>query len=139
MPTLLSVLAAFMGVAALVGGVAMLLGGKSKKSAEERLDFYTKGSSEAGRRKAEQSVLAHPLDDMPSAIEEYLLQFFNLRRLLEQADLSVSVPQFVMISALAGAAGAVICLVPTIPAATPPIHSLILSASPIRCGILKRS
>ena len=138
MPTILIVLAAFMGVAALVGGVAMLLGGKSKSSAEKRLDFYTKGGSEAGRRKAEQSVLAHPLDDMPSAIEEFLMRFFNLRRLLEQADLSVSVQQFVMISALAGAAGAVICLVTPLPAATAPVAALMLAATPIGYVIFKR-
>lgn len=138
MPTIVILIAAFVGVAALVGGVAMLLNGRSNKSAEERLDFYTQGGSVAGRGKTEKSVLAHPLDDMPSAIEEFLLQFFNLRRILEQADLTMSVPQFVMISVLAGVAGAAVFLVTPLPATMAPIAALILAATPIGFVIFKR-
>lgn len=138
MPTIVILIAAFIGVATLVGGVAMLLSSKSKNLAEERLEFYTKGGSVTGRGKVEQSVLAHPLDDMPSAIEEFLLQFFNLRRIIEQADLTLSVPQFVMISVLAGAAGAAAFLVTPLPATMAPIAALTLAATPIGFVILKR-
>jgi hypothetical protein len=74
-------LVAFLGVAALAGGVALLLFGKSSTRLEDRLDQLTGVSTPAaGRPNALKNggLLAHPLDDRPSFLQTLFERFGNV-------------------------------------------------------------
>ena len=81
--TLIVTISAFVGVAALVGGVAMLVRGTTDNVAEDRLGVLT-GKSKGRKSEAEATVIAKPLDDVPGAFEEFVSRFLNLSLLLEQ-------------------------------------------------------
>ena len=70
--TLLVSVAAFVGVAALVGGVSLLIRGGADSAAEDRLGVLT-GKSSARNKRAEKeaTVIAKPLDDVPNVLEDF--------------------------------------------------------------------
>ena len=72
----------------------------------DRLDMLAGKKSQATAEDA--SVLSRPLDDMPNAMEEFVSNFFNVRRLLEQADIDMKTEQFLGICAACAAVGVVI-------------------------------
>ena len=51
------------------------------------------------------SVLSRPLDDMPNAMELFVSNFFNVRRLLEQAHIEMSTEKFIGMCAACGLVG----------------------------------
>jgi len=98
MMTYLIIAAAFFGVAALVGGVAVMFRGPESTGMEDRLDLFASatihGKAEDDKN---QKLLSQPLDDRPGALEEFISRFFNVRALLQQADVSIPLPKFVAI------------------------------------------
>jgi tight adherence protein B len=98
-PLLISI-AAFVGVAALVGGVAVMLRGGDGGKVENRLDVLTGLSSPSTPRESmlKNSVLSHPLDAVPSIFEAVVSRFNRLRLLFEQADTSLTAAKFFAIS-----------------------------------------
>ncbi|HEX5105816.1 MAG TPA: type II secretion system F family protein [Pirellulaceae bacterium] len=100
MLTILIIAASFIGVACLVGGVASLMfRGESATAMEERLDVLTGAAApSAAKKQAETKLLASPLNDVPSVLEEFVLKFFNLRAFLQQADTHLSPTKFIIIS-----------------------------------------
>jgi len=110
MLTMIVIAAAFVGAAALAGGVALFLRGGSDNPLEDRLSALT-GSGRGGNTASpESSVLASPLDDMPSAFEEFSGKFMNLRAFLEQADVPLTPSKFALVTGGAGMAGCVVAL-----------------------------
>ncbi|NLY03029.1 MAG: secretion protein [Rhodopirellula sp.] len=110
---LIIAIAAFVGVAALVGGVAMMLRQHPSSRIEDRLDLLT-GAATPGNRDGllkQKSVLTQPLDAAPGILESALNRFGNIGRLLEQADTSLSVAQLGLACALMAAGGAGVGLV----------------------------
>ena len=72
MSSIVIMIAAFVGVAALVGGVATLLRGSSSDTIEDRLEVLAGLKKDPKARKEEQSLLSGPLDDVPGVIEEFV-------------------------------------------------------------------
>jgi tight adherence protein B len=109
MSPIIVAIAAFIGVAALVGGVAMLLRGNSDSAVEDRLDqLANAGVGGMGREAREKSsVLASPLDEYEGWLERFVSRFGNLTLLLEQADTALTPPKFLAGSAAVGMGGAV--------------------------------
>jgi tight adherence protein B len=104
-PLVISI-AAFIGVAALVGAMAYMLRSDREAEVEERLSVLTGGKKRSdGKPEAAQfsELLSTMRNDGTSALERLVARYLNLRLLFEQADVSLSVTQFVIIcGALAG-------------------------------------
>ncbi len=103
-PLLISI-AAFFGVAALVGAVALLLRGGDNSRAEDRLTALTSGKPKDGMKNS--GVLTHPLDATQGMLGEFLARFKNLSLLFEQADTNLTATKFFAISAGMGLGGSV--------------------------------
>ena len=105
--TLIIMISAFVGVAALVGALAYVFRGSGENEAEDRLDILTGAVKSKGKGSSElaDGVLARPLDERISAIEAMITKVLNVSRLLEQADAPISTSKFLIVSgALAGVA-----------------------------------
>ncbi len=107
MTSLIIAIASFVCVAAMVGGVAMAFRGNGSTKAEDRLDTLTGvGVSSMGDKAMESSVLSQPLDALPSFSENLLNKFGNFTRIFEQADTTLTMPRFVLISSVMAVLGA---------------------------------
>jgi tight adherence protein B len=126
-------IAAFVGVAALVGGVAMLFRERPTSRIEDRLEMLT-GVATPGAKQAtlkQNSVLAQPLDSMPSFFEEFLNRFGNVQAFLDQADTTLTVSKLGLVCAVLGVGGAVISTVAGWPAAVTPLLALLMACLPV--------
>jgi tight adherence protein B len=104
-------LAAFVGVAALVGGVAMVLRDKPASKVEDRLDLLTGSGPSAGAKDLlgkPASVLSQPLDNAPGFFDRLFERFGNINLLFEQADTSLTLTKLLAICAAMGGAGVVL-------------------------------
>jgi len=128
-PFLISVVA-FVGVSALVGAVAVLLRERTDNRADDRIDLFT-GSGHSKADKASESVLAQPLNDMPSAMEAFFNRVTNLNLLFEQAHTTLQPSTFFAISAALGASGAVVAWVLQSPFGVLPVAALFMSLLPL--------
>ena len=96
-------------VTALFLAVAMAFRGPADTAMHDRLDVL---AGKAGQNTIDDtSVLSRPLDDMPNAFEDFVSNFFNLRRLLDQAEIEMKTEQFLGITAGLGVLGIVIAAV----------------------------
>jgi tight adherence protein B len=139
MVTLLIAGAAFVGVACLVIGVASLMNrGGSAANIEDRLAILT-GANGGGSRKSSEStnVLASPLNDAPDMIEQFFSNFFNLRKLLQQADSQLTPAKFGIISIALAVAGVLLPIVARVPIALAPF-GVVLGAIPLCYILFKR-
>ncbi len=127
-------LAAFMGVAALVGGVAMVLRDKSGGKMEDRLDVLTGASSSSaakdGTRK-EKSVLSQPLDGRTGMIDLFLERFGNINLFFEQADTSLTTGSLVGIAGILALVGVGMGAALGVHMATWPIVALSMATLPV--------
>jgi tight adherence protein B len=110
MSPLLIAVAAFVGVAALVGSVAMIFRAPSASRVENRLDLLTGANTPAVKEglTKQASVLAKPLDAGTGLVDRCFSRFGSFTRLFEQADTSLTLSRFLAIStamALAGSFG----------------------------------
>ena len=79
-------------VAAIIMAVVTAFRDPADTAMNDRLDLLAGKKTQANTEEA--SVLTRPLDDMPNAMEEFISNFFNIRRLLEQADIQMKTEQF---------------------------------------------
>ena len=141
MMTMIVIAAAFIGVAAMIGGIAFVFRGGENSPVEDRLAVLTgKGGAGVAKAKAtEATLLAQPLDNVPSVIEETLAKVLNVRLFLEQADTAITPMQFLGVIGGLAAGGAVVSLVfPAIPAVAAPVVALTLAALPPLWLFMKR-
>ncbi len=141
MLTIIVIVASFIGVAALVGGIAIMFRGDASNVVEERLDVFAGSKSAAlGRvHETEPSLLASPLDETHSIFDSLLSRVGDLRRLLSQADVALDPSRFVLLSAgLATAAAAACVLVPAIPKFFAPVAAPVGGALPLLWALLRR-
>jgi len=134
MSPLVIAMAAFIGVAALVGGVALVLRDNPSSKVEDRLDLLTGTKSAAGGKEGrlqQESVLAQPLDAMPGLIETWVSRFGNVRRLFEQADTSLTVPRLALICTITAVAGAGLGAATGLPFALLPVVALAMASLPL--------
>jgi tight adherence protein B len=136
---LLIAVAAFVGVAAMVGGAALLLRDKPVSKIEDRLDLLTGVNASAGKGAAakEASILTQPLDDRPGIVQVFLERFGNISLLFEQADTSLTIAMFATISAVMGVVGLVFSVMLSVHPAIMPLVGLMMAAVPL-CWLLFR-
>jgi tight adherence protein B len=139
MTSLIIMIAAFIGVAALVGSVALMLRGDTDSDVEQRLDVLTGSSSTKGSGKAPKNlVLASPLDSGTSMVEALLARLGNIRRLFEQADTTLSPTKFVVISAALGFGASSAFAMAGIHAALIPVMAVFAALLPLAWLLLRR-
>ncbi len=132
-PVLIVAIAAFIGVAALVGGVAMLFREHPSSKVENRLEMLT-GVATPGSKETmlkQSSVLAQPLDSMPSFFEEFINRFGNVQGFLEQADTTLSVSKLMLMCLVLAVAGAGMGFVLRMHPALLPLLGLAMACLPI--------
>ncbi|MEZ6107179.1 MAG: type II secretion system F family protein [Pirellulaceae bacterium] len=103
MTMFLIVLAVFVCVASLAGGVMMLVRGEGDSAVEDRL------SNLVNRNRAEQDSAAKSLldsDSGPTRLELSVARYINIRKLVEQAGLKVSPHKIILASLALGFASA---------------------------------
>jgi len=137
---MLIVIAAFIGVTALVGGLAMILLDKSHNRMEDRLDLLTGAASPSSKPNLlkEGTILSQPLDAVPGIFETFFERFGNVNRLFEQADTSLTVGRLVAISAVLAVAGCAVGVIIGIHAALLPVVGLVLGSLPLVWVLLRR-
>jgi len=123
---------AFVGVAALVGGVALLLRDKPANKIEDRLDLLTgvSGPTSAKENK-EASILTQPLDDRPGLIQSFMERFGNIDLLFEQADTSLTIAKLLAISLAMAVVGSVLAVALGIHPALVPLVGILLGTLPL--------
>jgi tight adherence protein B len=139
MTTILIFVASFLGVACLVGGVATLLGRRAGDAAlEQRLDIHMGATNPLTKSKQnEANLLTSPLNDGPSAMEDFVKQFFNLRGFLQQADSQLTPSKFIVLSLAIGFGTMIILPFLRVPIAAAPA-GLILGFVPLFALYMKR-
>jgi tight adherence protein B len=134
MSSLVIAIAAFVAVAALVGGVAMLLREQPASKIEDRLDLLTGAATPAATKeelKKQKSVLSQPLDDRPGFLESLFSRFGNIRLLIQQADTTLTLSRLVLISAILALAGAGLGAATGFHVAVLPIVAVFMALLPI--------
>ena len=131
--------AVFLGVAALVGAVAFMMRGDREAEVEERLSVLTTGKK--GRSKVEaaqyQELLSAMRNDGTGVIEKFVSRYLNLRLLFEQANVSLSVPNFVMICGILGFVGLFLPLA-GLSVTLAPVMALVLAFLPVVWLLMRR-
>lgn len=140
MSPIIITIAVFVGVAALVGGMAIVLRGDKDAELEERLSALTTGK--ASKRKSDSieysQLLSSIRSEGSSALEKFISRYLNLRLLFEQADVSMSVTQFMVICGVLAAAGLALPTMAGINLAFAPLVSATLTLSPLVWLLFRR-
>jgi len=140
MTPLMIILSAFVGVAALVGGVAVLLRGDTDHEIEGRLDVLTGSANPApgGGTAAGNLVLAGPLDGGANLVENLLSRLGNVNRFFEQADTTLSPTKLVAISAGLGLGASVVFAFSGIHPAFIPLMAIAAGTLPLVWLVMRR-
>ncbi len=140
--SILIALAAFIGVAALVGGLATALRDKPASKVEDRLELLTgAGASAAGKDllgDKPTSVLAQPLDNVPNLFDRLFERFGNINLLFEQADTSLTLTRLLAISGVIAGAGVVLGMAIRIHIALLPLVGVTLGIVPFFWLMMRR-
>ena len=141
MGTTLVLVSAFMGVAALVGGVASMFRGVENRLVEDRLELLINAgnSSKKAAKSEESSLLAQSLERERSGfLEDFVSRFLNLRRFIEQANIDLRPSHFVALSLGLMAAGVVICIATRVNLLLAPLVGIACGLLPLAFGVFKR-
>lgn len=135
------VVTAFIGVAALVGGIAFMFRGVGDTPVEDRLEVLTNTGNvakKAGKRK-EADLLARALNhDKISLLETFVSRFLNLRKFLDQADVNIKPAHFVLIMMGLMAAGGIVMIVAGLHPLLAPIAALTIGLLPFIACFFRR-
>ena len=140
-PTLIISVAAFFGVAALVGAIALFFRDKGDKGIEQRLDILT-GLTSAGSGKEsllEGGLLASAFEARTGIVEAILTRFSNLRLLFEQADTTLTPSRLLAISGVLAVLGALAAMVAGLPPYATPLGALTMASLPLLWLTFRRS
>lgn len=132
--------AVFACVVTVIGIVAATFFGQSATDLENRLDVLTATGPAAkkGALKENISLLAQTLEDRPSIAEVLFSRFGDLRKLLEQAGVSFTPSQFLMITVGFAILGAIGCLLFQLSMWLVPVAALGMAALPLLFVWFKR-
>lgn len=134
-------IAVFLFVCAVVATIAMQFGGKGSTQLEDRLDLLTSANPSGRKGGAEENVatlLVRSLEDRPSIVEALFSHFGDLRKLLDQAGVSLRPTHFVLLSFVLSAVGAGACVVFHTPLWSIPLAALAGGSGPLLFVIFKR-
>ncbi len=130
MISLVIAVAAFIGVAALVGAAAtFFLARSGNETLEDRLDVLA-GAKSTLEVETERALLSSPLDDVPSQLEAYFSKAFNVRLMLERAEVEMAPLMFLGIVAALGAVGTIIPILSGMPFWVGPLFGLCVAILP---------
>jgi len=138
---LLISIAAFVGVAALIGGLAMILRENPASKIEDRLDLLTGANTPAAAKEGlakQASVLARPLDKVPGFFETFFDRFGNINLLFEQADTSLTITRLLLISVIMAIVGAGMGAVLRLHPALMPAIGLVMGSVPLLWVLFRR-
>jgi tight adherence protein B len=140
MSTLLICLAAFVGVAALVGGVAVFFRGDTDDKLEGRLDQLTgratPGAGDSSMLK--QGSLLESLSASQGFFADFVARFGNLSKLFEQADTTLTPHRFFLISGGLALGAAAIAVIAKFPVALVPPLAIMCGAMPLAWLMFRR-
>jgi tight adherence protein B len=133
-------IAVFFGVAAAVGAAFFIMRGDREAEVEERLSVLTAGKKVKGKSKAAeyQELLKAMRAENSGAVEKFLSRYLNLRLMFEQADVALTVPNFLIICGALGAVGLALPSIAGISMALAPVMALFLAFLPLVWLLLKR-
>lgn len=140
-PVLLISIAAFVGVAALVGGVAIMFRDSTDEKVEDRLAVFTSNGpagTKKGKREKEPTLLAEPLNNTEGFFHTLLKRFGNVELLFEQADTKLTSKQFCVASGVMAIAGWSVALYAGIPVAFTPLAGLFSATLPLMWLLFRR-
>ena len=123
-------------IATLIYAVATAIRNPDESVMHERLDMLAGKKAQAGVD--ESSVLTKPLDDVPNVLEEFVSNFFNLRRMLDQADIDMKTEKFLAICGGMALGGLLIAVVTKLHVALYVILPLMLAPLPLLWVAFKR-
>jgi tight adherence protein B len=132
--------AVFLGVAALVGALAFISSGDREAEVEQRLNALTVGKK--GSSKAESTtykeLLSSMRDDRSGVVEKFVSRYLNLRLLFDQANVALTVPNFLLICGGLGGVGMILPAVAGFNVALGPVMALCLAFLPVVWLLFKR-
>ena len=128
-PTIMILIAAFIGVLALVFGVGSILQGRALSQAESRLAAFTGGASASNAQIADELV-RDGLSTAGGLVSGLVGRFKNLPRFFEQADSPLKPEQFLLVCVGASALGGMLTLLIRAPLALIPIGAMFGFACP---------
>ena len=130
-PTLIVIGAVFIGVVLLVVAVASLLRDKSVSQMEGRLNVLTgKGSNDPAGLSELSRLVAAQRNEGKTPLEIMLARWFNLSRLFDQADVTMSVGAFMGACVGLGVGSAALCSIAGLNLALAPIVGCAFSMLP---------
>jgi len=131
MSTTVIVICVFVCVSTLAVCLGVLFRGQTQTVTEDRLQLLTGMGPIKGSTAGETNLLTQPLDEKINALEEYISRFLNVRRFLDQADISMSPAKLLAICGGMACAGAAICLHPAIHIGFAPLFAILLGIAPL--------
>jgi len=139
MSLLLISLAAFVGVAALVGAVAVMFRGDSASMVEDRLDILAglKNPNAPSQRAIRESLVAQ-LQAAPGFFDALVTRIGNLSRLFEQADTKLTPARFFAISGIMALFGGLFTLAAGGSPFLVPVVAVTLAVMPLMWLMLRR-
>ena len=138
MLSIVIVVAAGIGVTALIGGVAMALRPTVDHTAEDRLAVLTGVRRPGGDREEASLLNANSLTDTKTLADELLAKFGNVQNLMDQADVHMSAAKFLTICVMSASVGAALCVVTPTPKYLLPVFAIVTGALPILWLLIKR-
>jgi tight adherence protein B len=132
--------AVFLGVAATIGALSFIMSGDREAEVEERLSALTGGKPVKGKVGASQYIelLAAMKADKAGAAERFVSRYLNLRLLFEQADVSLAIPNFLMICGGLAVAGLMLPTIAGFSVMLGPVMAAFLAFLPIVWLLFRR-
>lgn len=135
-PLIISI-AAFLGVAALVGGVALVLRGPDSSKLEDRLDVLAGNRSPSSAKDPLKESLLAQLD-APNYFEALVKRIGNLAKLFEQADTKLTPAKFFAVSGGLAFGGMALPVLTGISIALGPVLAIVFGVLPLVWLIMRR-
>jgi len=124
---------AFVGVAALVGGLSLAVRDRPATRMEDRLELFTGAHTPAAKKGLlkPKSLLTEPLDAAPGLIDALLSRFGNFKLLFEQADTSMTLSRLALICGALAGGGTLVAALSRLPVALLPVAALCSAPLPL--------
>lgn len=136
-PLILSI-AAFVGVAALVGGIAFVLKDFGSKTAEDRLEQLMGKKKDAGAGVMKEEILREGMQGVSGMFSGMSERLARLSLLFEQADSPIKPDKFFLITAVCAVLGAVGGWIGHAPAPLLPVCGIFLGSFPLMWLLMRR-
>jgi tight adherence protein B len=139
MSPILIIIAAFIGVAAMVGGVAMLVLDRPSTKVEDRLQLLTGLNSPAAKDFAKQAtLLTQPFDSKPAFLETLANRFGDVDLVFQQADVQLTLSRMAIICAVLAVTGMTVGTIFGLHPALLPLVGVFLAAIPVTWLLWRR-